>query len=68
MVKPPSCRYRDPPEVLKLISRRKEAVDLPERDRLVKQTREARAEAEVEHKTQLLEAAQKGDRRAIGFL
>ena len=42
VVKPPSFRYKDPPEVLKLIALRKQCVDAEDRERLVGSIHEAR--------------------------
>ena len=42
VVKPPSLRYKDPPEVLKLIALRKQCVDAEDRERLVGSIHEAR--------------------------
>ena len=62
-----SCRYRDPPEVRKIISLRKEAQDPEERNDLGRQVVVARAEAKRRWRTDLLERAANGDYVAISY-
>ena len=66
VIKPPSLRYKDPPEVTKLIALRKQSVDPEDRPRLVGCIHEARKVAKENHKTGLLHLAR--DRRVISFL
>ena len=64
----PNRRYKDPPQVLELIRKRKLASDFQERTRLSAEVLRTRNEAQKQHKLDLLHAARSGDRGAIAHL
>ena len=64
----PNRRYKDPPEVLELIRRRKLATDPQERARIASEIATTRTESQKKHKLDLLQAARSGDKGAIAHL
>ncbi|CAE7335627.1 pol [Symbiodinium natans] len=66
--RPPNLRYSDSPRIQELIAERKSCMCPEKRALLMKQIRETRTADKAQHKTDLLQRARQGDRRAISFL